>query len=254
MTQPAKYIDKIKVGGDDELISFDDYDRRRDLVFDSVKEAAKRRFPLSNERYSLELEDVDYDAPKPITVRDQKDAILTGKTLSRPLKGRFVLKDAVTGNTLEKGGRRIIANVPYMTQRGTFIRNGNESVMMNQMRMVPGAYSRATDDGKFETFVNVKQGTGTQFKLQFDPTTAVFNFRAGGRKVPAYPVMKAMGISDERLKQAWGEDILNKNRNVNEKRALNNAYEVFIPKYKQEEARIKQEPPIVASKDMEQGD
>ena len=234
MTQPAKYIDKITAAPTDELISFDDFDRRRALVFNSAKEAVKQRFPLSNDRYTLELEDVDYDdLDKAYTLREQKDAILGGRTLAKQLKGRFVLKD-LEGNVIEKGGRRVIANVPYMTPRGTFIRNGNESVMINQMRMVPGAYSRKTNDGKFETFVNVKQGTGTQFKLQFDPETAQFNFRAGGRKVPAYPVLKAMGVDDNKLKSVWGEDILNKNKVINEKRVMHSAYEVFIPKYKQE--------------------
>lgn len=232
MPQPAKYIEKITAAPTDELISFDDYDRRRSLVFNSAKEAATQRFPLSNERYSLELEDVDYDdLDKSYTLREQKDAILGGRTLSKQLKGRFVLKDVTTGSVIEKGGRRVVANVPYMTQRGTFIRNGNESVVMNQMRMVPGAYSRKTNDGKFEALVNVKQGTGTQFKLQFDPQTAQFDFRAGGRKVPAYPVLKAMGVTDDQLKASWGEDILNNNKVVNEKRVLNSAYEVFIPKH-----------------------
>jgi DNA-directed RNA polymerase subunit beta len=232
MPATTKYIEKITAAPTDELVSFDDFDRRRAMVFDSAREATKQRFPLSNERYSLELEDVDYDdLDKPFTLREQKDAILGGRTLAKQLKGRFVLKDVNTGQVIEKGGRRVVANVPYLTQRGTFIRNGNESVMLNQMRMVPGAYSRITNDNKFETLVNVKQGTGTQFKLQFDPETAQFNFKAGGRKVPAYPVLKAMGVTDDQLKANWGEDILNKNRVVNEKRAINSAYEVFIPKH-----------------------
>lgn len=232
---PAKYIEKITAAPTDELISFDDFDRRRSLVFDSAKQAAIARFPLSNDKYTLEIEDVDYDdLDKPYTLREQKDAILGGRTLAKQLKGRFVLKDTATGSVVEKGGRRVIANVPYLTQRGTFIRNGNESVMLNQMRMVPGAYSRITNDGKFETLVNVKQGTGTQFKLQFDPETAQFNFKAGGRKIPAYPVLKAMGVTDDQLKANWGENILNKNRVVNEKRVLNSAYEVFIPKHLKE--------------------
>ena len=229
-----KYIDRVRTVSDNDLISFDDYDRRRALIFEAVKEAARQRFPVSNTRYMLDVEDLEYDKlDKPFSLREQKDAILGGRTLAKQLKGRFVLKD-LDGNVIEKGAKRVIANVPYLTQRGTFIRNGNESVLINQMRMVPGAYSRKTNDGKFETFVNVRQGTGTQFKLQFDPETAVFDFRAGGRKIPAYPVLRALGVSDDDLKKTWGEDILNKNKNVNEKRALNSAYDVFVPKYKKE--------------------
>ena len=219
--------------GDRDIISFDDYDRRRKLVFDYAADAVKKRFPLDNDRYMLEVEDVGYDdLDKPYSTREQKASILSGKTLTKQLKGRFILKDKATGQVIEKGGRRVLANIPYLTPRGTFIRNGNESVVINQIRMVPGAYHRKTEDGMYESFVNVKQGTGTQFKIQFDPATAQFHVRAGGRKIPAYPFMKAMGVTDEDLKAAWGEDILNKNKVANEKRAVDSAHKVFVDRFK----------------------
>lgn len=231
--QPAKYIDKIIAAPAEETIAFDDYDRRRRLIFDSVQESVRQRFPLSNERYSLEIEDVGYDdADKPFSLKEQKGAILKGGTLTKKLKGRFVLKDAVTGQVLQKGGRRVLANVPYLTQRGTFIRNGNESVLVNQMRMIPGAYARTTDDGLKEALVNVRQGTGTQFKLKFDPAEARFDIHAGGRKFPAYSLLKEIGVPDDDLKKAWGEDIFNKNRALDAKRAVNSAVHVFVPNYK----------------------
>ena len=216
----------------DEIIAFDDYNRRRRLVLDKAAEAVKTSFPLKNERYELHVEDVGYDSDvdKPFTVKQQKQAILEGRTLAKPLKGRFVLKDAVSGQVVEKGGRRVIANIPYMTPRGTFIRNGSELVVMNQLRLRPGVYSRKTNDGDMEAMVNVKPGTGTQFKMRFDPRTALFTIHAGGRKFSAYPVLKQLGVEDERLKSLWGEDIFNKNAAKTDSRAVHAAESVFLPK------------------------
>ena len=213
----------------EDIVAFDDFDSRRAMVFDSVAEAARNRFPIANERHSLELEEVGYDdADKPYTLKEQKAAILGGGTLFKKLKGRFILRDVVSGQVLERGGRRVIAKVPYMTPRGTFIRNGNESVMMNQLRMRPGVYSRRTKDGEMEALVNVKQGTGTQFKMRFHPDTALFSIKAGGRKFAAYPVLKSLGVDDDTLRAAWGDDIFNKNAAVKDARALHAAESVFV--------------------------
>ena len=230
-TGAAKFIARIQAARDDELIDFSDYKRRRQLVFDYAKEAVKQRFPLSNERYTLEVDDVGYDDTKPYTLEDQKRHILEGRSLGMPLKGRFILKDATTGAVLEKGAKRTLVNVPYLTDRGTFIRNGNESVLINQIRMVPGVYHRKTQAGDYEAFYNVRPGTGTQFKMMFNPETTQFELKARGRTIPAYPVLRAMGVSDEQLEKSWGKDIFEKNRDINEDRALESAEYAFVPSY-----------------------
>jgi DNA-directed RNA polymerase beta subunit len=230
-TGAAKFIARIQAANDDELIDFSDYKRRRQLVFDYAKEAVKQRFPLSNERYTLEVGDLTYDNPEPYTLEDQKKHILEGRSLVRPLRGRFLLKDANTGAVLEKGAKRTIVNVPYLTDRGTFIRNGNESVLINQIRMIPGIYHRKTQAGDYEAFFNVRPGTGTQFKMMFNPETTQFELKARGRTIPAYPVLRTMGITDEQLEKSWGRDILDKNRNINEDRALDSAEYAFVPQH-----------------------
>lgn len=223
-------------GQSNDLISFDDHKKRRELIFNSVQKAVEQRFPIENDRYILSVANVGYGTVKEKNygLSAQKDAILSGKSMTKALKARFILTDKATGQVIEKSPLKTVANVPYLTRRNTFIRNGSESLLINQMRMVPGAYSKKTNDNKYETLVNVKQGTGNVFKLQLDPKTAVFSFKAGGRKIPAYPVFKAMGLDDDTLKAQWGEEIWKKNYTENDSRALHSAYEAFIPNYKKE--------------------
>jgi len=103
-------------------------------------------------------------------------------------------------------------NVLWMTNRGTFIRNGTETTMAKQFRLVPAVYTRRTDDGRLESQFNVRSRTGPQFRLFMEPKTSVFYMRYGGRKIPLLPILKAMGHDSDDLKARWGEDIYEKNK------------------------------------------
>jgi DNA-directed RNA polymerase beta subunit len=211
-----------------DAIDFGDYNRRRELIFNKAQQAVQTRFTASNAKYDLSVEDVAIqDQDKPISLKEQKAAILGGKTLHKPLRGRLVLRDKA-GNIIDKGSRRTLMNVPYLTDRGTFIRNGNESVVINQFRLRPGVYHRKTVDGLFESMFNVEAGSGQQFKMKFDPQSAQFFMEAGGRKMALYPILQAIGVDDATLEKAWGVDILEKNKHTNGTRALNTAREIFL--------------------------
>ena len=220
------------IGSASKLIGFNDHATKRNLIYDAALQAVNTRFPLENDQYILRVADVEIkDREKDYDTEEQKKAIVSKKHLTKKLVGKFELIDKTTGKVVSKSSKRTLMNVPYLTNRGTFIRNGTESVMMNQFRMSPGVYHRKTADGEFESFFNVAQGTGTQFKLRMDPKTAKFYFRAKGRKINAYPVLRELGTTDEELEKAWGKDILNRNKVTSSTRDLNAAYEVFVPQY-----------------------
>ena len=50
----------------DRLYPLDDFGAIRQQLFDNVKTAVQRRFPMRNDRYTLAVEDVDYDDPEDI--------------------------------------------------------------------------------------------------------------------------------------------------------------------------------------------
>jgi DNA-directed RNA polymerase beta subunit len=189
-----------------------DFDEIRNQTMDNVKAAVQRRFPMSNERYSLELEDLDYDGSDKYSIKDQKEAILKGRSLGRKLRGRWMLRDVATGDVVQKGKKSTVLNVPYLTQRGTYIRNGHEMVMGHILRLNPGVYTRKKANGQFEAQVNVTQGTGMGFRVYMDPSNGVFNMRKGGVNTRLYPILRSMGVDDDALKASWGEDLLNANK------------------------------------------
>jgi len=195
----------------DKLYRLDDYGAIRSIIFDNVKDAVSRRYPLRNERYTLGLEDVDYDDPEDIGVDEQKRLLLEGKSSARRLRGSWVLRDAGTDKVISKTRRMTLMRVPRITDRGTFIRNGREYCIGNIMRLEPGVYCKKKPDEISAQF-NIKQGTGPGFNMVMNPKTGVFNIRRGTTNAPAYTVLHDMGVKDEEMRAAWGDDIFEANR------------------------------------------
>jgi DNA-directed RNA polymerase beta subunit len=199
---------------EDELTRFDDYPAIRRQLFNSVERALAEAEPVRNDKYTLTLADVAYADPDTLSRAKHKEAVLQNKSLSRRLRGRWLLTDNATGEVVNKTNLKTLINVPYLTDHGTYVREGVEYTLPNQLRMRPGVYVRTTSDGYPEAQVNVRPGTGRSFRPYMDPETSVFHMKIGGRTVPMYPVLRAMEVSDDQLKAAWGEDIWRANRDA----------------------------------------
>jgi len=103
----------------------DDVDAMRANTLQRIREAAMKRYPIENDRYILELDGLEYDRESPATLKEQKEAIMHGKSLNHKLKGVWRLKDKATGDVVDEK-KTVVAHVPMLTQRGTMIYNGNE--------------------------------------------------------------------------------------------------------------------------------
>lgn len=192
------------------IYRLDDYKTIRGDLFGNVKDAVSRRFPLYNDKYSLSIEDADYDDPDDFDVDEQKRALLSGKSMTRRLRGRWVLRDA-NGKVVSQTRRMTLMHVPFMTDRGTFIRNGSEYAFTNIMRLEPGVYTKRKNDEISAQF-NIKQGTGPGFNMSLNPTTGIFQIKRGTANAPAYTVFHDLGVTDEQMQKAWGDELFQKNR------------------------------------------
>ena len=194
-----------------ELTSIEDTGSLRDSIFDRVKTAAVTRFPIENERYRIELKNIGYKGNKPFTKADQKDALVKGKSLNWRLYGDWKMIDKASGQAVDERKGEIVAHVPYMTERGTFVREGSEYCVSNQSRLRAGAYSRRKANGELETHFNVLDG-GRSFRVGMDPATAQLTMHVGGAKMRMYPILRNMGVTDDALRTAWGTEIFNRNQ------------------------------------------
>ena len=197
-----------------ELLDYSDYPSVRQNILDKTLSAVQESFPVSNDRYTLGVTDLRYRGKPEYTLKEQKAAIQGGRTLSRQMVGKWQLTDNATGQVVGTSNARSLMNVPYMTDRGTYIRNGSEWVLAKQFRLQSGVYTRKTDDGNVEAQFNAKPRTGPSFRIFMEPSTGNFYMKYANRKIPLYPVLQAMGYPMDKLKEAWGPELYAKNEKL----------------------------------------
>jgi len=207
-----------------QMREFGDAVATRQQIYDNVLNAANTLEPLSNQRHTLRVSGVSYIDPETLPLSVQKEAILSGKTLSRRIQGTWELVDNASGKVIDSR-KQTLARVPYMTDRGTFVHNGNEYTVSNQMRLRPGIFTRVKDNGEIEAHANLIPGKGVSHRYFLDPEKGVFYVRIGQAKIPLTPLLKALGAKDRDLQEAWGNDLYMTNAQKDDPGSLNKLYE-----------------------------
>jgi len=160
-------------------------------------------------KYNLKFEDVKV-SDKEYHIGDQKDAIIKNKYLTVPITGKIKLVDEDGKEQDAYNGT--IGRVPYYTGRGTFIYNGNEYTSSNQFRLKPGVYSRVKNSGDLESHVNVDPLTGPSFRINMNPKNGILKTTFGKANANLYSLLSNAGVTDDKLKKAWGNEIVETNK------------------------------------------
>ena len=207
-----------------ELTPFSDHAAWRSKIFGDVKSAVETSFPKTYGNIRLEVSDLDYQDPETYSLEDQKNALLNDKYLTRRLRGKLRLFDNTTDELLDEKEHTIM-RVPYLTERGTFIHNGSEYVSLRQNRLRPGVYTRRKANGDLEAQFNIRRGTGPGgFRVRFEPQTGLYKMDIGQSSLRLYSLLHDLGMDDERIKEAWGEDIWKINKDGYDPRVFEKAY------------------------------
>jgi len=97
-------------------------------------------FPISDSRDNFKLEFIDYTVDPPRY--SIQESIERGLTYSVPLKAKLRLLCNDTENeefeTIEQ--EVFLGNIPYMTDKGSFVINGAERVIVSQLHRSPGVF------------------------------------------------------------------------------------------------------------------
>ncbi len=91
-----------------------------------------------------------------------------------------------------------IGELPLMTERGTFIINGAERVIVNQIVRSPGVYFKDEMDknGRRTYNASVIPNRGAWLKFESDKNNLLYVRVDKTRKINAHVLMRAMGLSD----------------------------------------------------------
>jgi DNA-directed RNA polymerase subunit beta' len=117
----------------------------------------------------------------------------------------FDMFDKETGAKVDTVSGMKLVNLPKLTRRYSFIVEGVEYQTDNQWRLKSGVYSRQRANGELEAQFNLAEGRG--FRMDFYPTKRQFLLRYGTANIQLLPVLRALGMKDEDIRQAWGPKV-----------------------------------------------
>ncbi len=172
-----------------------------------LEEVFQTLFPITSVSGNAALEYVSYELGKPgYTVQE---CLIQGLSYSAPLRivVRLVIYDRDT-NFQEvkdvKEGEVFMGEVPLMTENGSFVINGTERVVVNQLHRSPGVFfdhdkGKTHSSGKVLYSARIIPYRGSWLDFEFDPKDNLFCRIDRRRKIPATIILKAMDMGTEEI-------------------------------------------------------
>jgi len=159
-------------------------------------------FPFIHGNKELRLKGLTVGkAPDPDDKEAQKLARLNGEKWAVPLQGEF---DLLNDGKVVDTGKLKLMNIPVPTDESTYIMARGEYHPFHQPRLKPGVYVRKKSTGDAEAQFNLSRGSN--FSMSYNPEKQVYALHYRSTKAPLYHVLKALGASDNEMRQAWGEE------------------------------------------------
>ena len=155
---------------------------------------------FTGKNWTLELGSFYFGKPK-YTFEQAREK---GVTFDAPLKIEAILVNKQTGQRSKQ--EVFLGDIPQMTDKGTFIINGVERVIINQIVRSPGAFFSASDDpitGRrlYGAEIRPQHGSWLEFGVsRSDVLTVKIDRR---RKFAATTLLRALGYSQEEILEAF---------------------------------------------------
>jgi DNA-directed RNA polymerase subunit beta len=117
-------------------------------------------------------------------------------TFARPLTVTVAFINRETGEIREQSV--FMGDFPWMTERGTFVINGTERVVVTQLVRSPGAYLMEPKDREKQVFIaNLMPARGSWLELEIDKKGKIFVRIDRKRKLPVTVLLRAMGYATD---------------------------------------------------------
>jgi DNA-directed RNA polymerase subunit beta len=193
--------------------SYEQFLQRETRVADRKEEGVeavfRSVFPIKdfNERAVLEYVSYEFEEPK----YDVEECVQRDMTYAAPLKVKLRL---IVFETDEETGARSVkdikeqdvymGDIPLMTEKGTFIVNGTQRVIVSQMHRSPGVFfdhdkGKTHASGKLLFAARVIPYRGSWLDFEFDAKDIVYVRIDRRRKLPATTFLMALGMDGEEI-------------------------------------------------------
>ena len=172
-------------------------------------------FPISDFNDSSILEYINYSFDKP--KYNPKEALDRGTSYAAPIKIRVRLVAYETSE--ETGEKQILSakesdvylcDMPMMTERGTFVINGVERVIVSQLHRSPGIFFEDLTGAKGVTAkhdysARIIPYRGSWIDFEFDSKEMMYIRIDKKRKIPVTTILKALGLDDQEILTTYYE-------------------------------------------------
>ena len=212
-------------------IQTDSYDW---FVKEGLREVFEDISPIKDYADNLILEFIDYSLTDPPKY-EQEECKERDVTYAAPMKVKVRLVNKETGEVKEQ--EVFMGDFPLMTEKGTFIYNGAERVVVTQLVRSPGPYYDKEIDksGKdlFSTTVIPNRGAWLEYETDSNEIISVRVDRT--RKQPVTTLLRALGIgSNQEIIDIFGEEprllkTLEKDTTTNYEEGLKEIYKKLRP-------------------------
>ena len=185
-------------------IQTDSYDW---FIKEGIREVFDDISPIKDYAGNLILEFIDYSLTDPPKY-EQEECKERDVTYAAPLKVKVRLVNKETGEVKEQ--EVFMGDFPLMTEKGTFIYNGAERVVVTQLVRSPGPYYDVTVDKSnnrlYSTTIIPNRGAWLEYETDSNEIISVRVDRT--RKQPVTTLIRALGFgTDKEIIDIFGEDV-----------------------------------------------
>jgi len=187
-----------------QLKSFSDFfqiettpdDRRTE----GLHKVFSENFPISDTRNNFVLEFIDYSVDPPRYIIDE--CIERGLTYSVPLKAKLRLycTDPEHEDFETQVQEVYLGTVPYMTERGTFVINGAERVVVSQLHRSPGVFFGQSlhANGTKLYSARIIPFKGSWIEFATDINNVMYAYIDRKKKLPVTTLLRAIGFESDK--------------------------------------------------------
>ena len=193
----------------DKFLTSKSHEQNESELEKGIEKVFKSIFPIEDGTEKSTLEYISYKLEKPkFDVLECKQRSLT---YSGSLKAnlRLVVYEIDQENNTKqilsaKEQEVFIGELPLMTPSGTFVVNGVERVVVNQMHRSPGVFfdhdkGKTHSSGKLLFNCRIIPGRGSWLDIEFDPKDLLYFRIDRKKKLPITTILYALGFNQEKI-------------------------------------------------------
>ncbi|TSE24446.1 DNA-directed RNA polymerase subunit beta [Tepidimonas sediminis] len=175
-----------------------------------LQAAFESAFPIVSHNGFVEMKFVEYTLGKPVF--DVRECQIRGLTYAAPVRARvqLIIYDREASTPQSKVVKEVkeqevyMGEVPLMTDKGSFIVNGTERVIVSQLHRSPGVFfehdkGKTHSSGKLLFSARIIPYRGSWLDFEFDPKDLLYFRVDRRRKMPVTILLKAIGLTPEAI-------------------------------------------------------